>query len=103
MIKNWVGGNGGHPVLVIRYEDMARSPVTEVKKMLSFLNMEFNEETVEQRLVQDFTLFHRSKKRNRDVYSKSLKEFVYSVLNECNDYLKDNNLLGVVQTSHYRH
>ena len=39
MIRNWLAGNQGHPVLIIRYEDLKLSPVGEVKKMLSFLNM----------------------------------------------------------------
>ena len=101
MIRNWIAGNRGHPVLVIHYEDMKLSPVREVKKMLRFLNVEYNDDIVEKRLWQDFSVYHRHKKQNRDVYSKQLRAFVNSVLSDAEKYVSDNGLEDVVQISDY--
>lgn len=101
MIKNWIAPSRGHPVLVIRYEDVKLSPVKEIKKMLRFLNVEYNATVVEERLKQDFTIYHRHKKQNRDVYSKELRSFVNSVLSDAEKFVHDNGLQDIVQIDDY--
>ena len=101
MIKNWIAPNRGHPVLVIQYEDVRLSPAKEVKKMLRFLNVEYNATEVEERLKQDFTIYHRHKRQNRDVYSKELQAFVNSVLSDDERFVYDNDLQDVVQIGDY--
>lgn len=101
MIKNWIAPNRGHPVLVIRYEDVKLSPAKEVKKMLRFLNVEYNDTVVEERLKQDFTIYHRQKRQNRDVYSTELRGFVNSVLSDAEKYVRDNDLQDIVQIGDY--
>ena len=64
MMRNWIAGNKGHPVLVIRYEDIKLNPVREVKKMLRFLNIEYDEHEVEERLQKDFSIYHREHKQS---------------------------------------
>ena len=101
MMKNWIAGNRGHPVLVIRYEDIKLNPVLEVKKMLRFLNVQYDDYVVEKRLQEDFSIYHRQQKYNRDVYSKKLREFVNSVLNEAETFVNDNGLEHIVHISDY--
>ena len=40
MIVNWFG-SGGRSVLVVRYEDLERDSLTEVKRILDFLKIEY--------------------------------------------------------------
>lgn len=101
MIKNWVAGNRGHPVLVIRYEDIKLNPVREVKKMLRFLNVEYDDYKVEERMQKDFSIYHRQWKKIGDVYSKKLREFVNTILSEAETFINDNGLEHVVQISDY--
>ena len=67
MIKNWVAGK-------IQYEDIKINPTREVKKMLRFLNVEYDDYVVEERLQKDFSIYHRQRKKNRDIYSKKLRK-----------------------------
>lgn len=101
MIKNWIASNRGQPVLVIRYEDVTLSPMREVKKMLRFLNVEYNATIVEERLQQDFNIYRRHKKQKRNVYSKELQAYVNSVLSDAEKLIHDSGLQDVLKISDY--
>ena len=67
-IKQWSGyfhvwlADGiskGHPILVVRYEDLKSDTAKEVKRMLEFLQFDYEEEELETKITADFNTFHR--------------------------------------------
>ena len=56
------GVNSGHPVMVVKYEDLVSDEVFEVKRMLEFLDYRIKEEELRKRLESDrFDAFRRYK------------------------------------------
>ena len=53
MIVEWVINFEG-PLLVVKYEDLQVDAVSEVLRILDFLQFDYNEESVRRALVQDF-------------------------------------------------
>lgn len=100
-IRNWIGANRGHPVLVIKYETLKKSPVLEIKKILKFLNIDYTEDFVEKSMVKEFTDFRRVHTKNFDAYTPELREYVHSVLQEAVAYLKEKRLASMIQIEDY--
>ena len=61
--------------------------------------MEYDDYVVEERLQKDFSIYHRQRKKNGSVYSKKLREFVNTILNEAKTFVNDNGLQHVVTTN----
>ena len=61
--------------------------------------MEYDDYVVEERLQKDFSIYHRQRKKNGNVYSKKLREFVNTILNEAKTFVNDNGLQHVVTTN----
>ena len=54
------GTNHGHRVLAVKYEDMKKNSLAEVKRMLSFLRFPYKEKELQRRLAAgNMDLFHR--------------------------------------------
>ena len=54
------GTRWGHPVHVVKYEDLKADTLVEVKKMLYFLQFHYEEEDLRKRLANNyFDAFHR--------------------------------------------
>ena len=79
---NWVINNTGHPVHVVRYKDLKQDTVKEVKKMLNFLKVEFDDQELESRLTEDFDTFHRKHTNadNYEHYSLEQREYMKTML-----------------------
>ena len=54
------GTNHGHRVLVVKYEDMKKDSLAEVKRMLDFLRFRYKENELQRRLAAgSMDSFHR--------------------------------------------
>ena len=52
--------NNGHPILVVKYEDLVSNTTLQVKKMLDFLNFSYAEEDLKKKLEsKHYDIFHR--------------------------------------------
>lgn len=100
-IRNWIGANRGHPVLVIKYETLKRSPASEIKKILKFLNIDYSDDLVEKSMVNEFTDFRRVHTKTFDAYTPELREYVHSVLQEAVAFLKEKRLTSMIQIEDY--
>ena len=66
-IKNWIlVPSSGHQVLVVKYESLKRDSLTEIERMMTFLRLPFDRETVAKRLAEDFTEFKRPHSKEKD-------------------------------------
>ena len=81
MVKNWVTLHGRHPILVVKYEDLKRDALFQVKRILTFLKMPFAEEVVERRLTEGFNSFHRNHKAKFDHYTPFQRQHVLRAIN----------------------
>ena len=67
-LVNWVLNEAQYPVHVVRYEDLQQDTIGEVKKMLKFLNVSYEDVDVESRMNQKESLqtFHRKHDASSD-------------------------------------
>ena len=82
-----LSGNG-HPVLVVRYEDIKADTVREVKRMLEFLKFPYKESELVERLAIGFNDFHRASHPTFEHYTAEQKEYVRAKVKETVKLLK---------------
>ena len=80
----------GYRRLCVMYESLKRDLSSEVKRMLDFLHIEYNEMELRNRLQKTFSIFHRSRKREFEHFTHEQKMFVNSVINSVMEAVKDS-------------
>ncbi len=88
---------------VIRYEDLKKNTQREVKGMLSFLRVPFNEEELPVLLRDDFTTFKRAHDE-RDAfehYTLQQKGYIKSVLEQTIELAEKSNMLHILRIDEY--
>lgn len=82
------------PVLVVRYEDLKRDPVEEVKRMLEFLKFTFDEQSLAERLAKKASeSFHRNHTDiNFEHYTTEQKKYINSLLQDTIQLLKQRGV-----------
>ncbi len=78
--------------MILRFEDVKRDKVSEVKKMLQFIDFPFDEKTVQERLQGDFGLFRRNHTETFEHYTVEQKKWVNNMLLEMIAILQNNGL-----------
>ena len=69
--------------LCVTYEDLKRDVLSEVRRMLDFLHVEYNESELRGRLQERaFSIFHRSHRRVFEHFTHEQKTFVNSIILE---------------------
>ena len=58
-IHQWVLDQDKYPVHILRYEDLQNNTVKEVLRVLDFLDVSYDYDTVAERLREDYSEFHR--------------------------------------------
>lgn len=102
MLTNWVILGKNHPVLLVKFENLKHNMLAEVKRMLRFLKVDFNEEEVERRVTAGFSSFKRKHTgRDFDPYTPDLREYVQSKVNACIHLLEEHNLGHLIQMQDY--
>ena len=82
MIYNNLLSQKHHPVLTVRYEDLKANTVTEVLRMLNFLQFPYLREEVEQRLQRGFTKFYRNHTDSFDHFTSEQKVYVNDIISD---------------------
>lgn len=82
------------PVLVVRYEDLKRDPVKEVKRMLEFLKFTYDEQSLAERLAKKASeSFHRNHTdSNFEHYTTEQKKYINSLLQDTIQLLKQRGV-----------
>ena len=70
----------GYPILVLRYEDLKRDSLTQVLRMLDFLNVHYDRTEIETRLQDDFNAVRRNHTCDFEHYTEDQKAYVKNML-----------------------
>lgn len=103
-IQNWVLNRpSGHPVIVVRYEDLKQDTMMEVGRMLGFLNLHISSENLSQRLEKDFTTFKRPHCEMCDFthYTVNQKLCMKSSLQHAVHLAEEKNMTSVFKLNEY--
>ncbi len=89
MIKNWIIQSAKHRVLVVKFENVKLDTASEVKRMLKFLHIPYNDSQLEQKLMQGYRVYHRSHHgEDFEHYTPELKKYVSKGISNIVDLLK---------------
>ena len=80
MINSNVLRQGSHRILSVRYEDLKKNPIAEVRRMLDFLQFPYSVADIEQRLHEGFTLFYRNHTDSFEHFTNEQKELVNTII-----------------------
>ena len=82
-LHQWVIDQDTYSVHILRYEDLKNNTVEEVKRVLDFLNVYYNSDTLADVLKEDYSEFHRPHSGdNFEHYSVEQKEWLKHLLLE---------------------
>ena len=96
MMEHFIIDPGDHPVLVVRFEDLKRDIVTEVKKMLDFLEFPYLEARLEERLQKGYTQFLRSHDDHFEHYTKEQTAHVNKAIRTIITRLRENDIMDSI-------
>ena len=74
-------GNQGHPVIVVRYEDLRLNIESELRRMLDFLQVPYHEAALRRVAQTDYTKYRREKQQ-MVYYTREQRDYVFSVVQE---------------------
>ena len=96
----WIVNGRGHPVLVVRYEDLKTDKIGQVKRMLDFLRVPYSEDELQKRMEADLGTFRRKHHGEFEHFTSKQRDYVRQKIAETLDYLKKRNYedtLGVTE------
>ncbi len=100
-IIGWLLRNKEHPVMVVKFEDLKRSTVVEVKRMLDFLLVPYTMEKVLEVVGSEFAEFRRKHQQSFEHFTPEQKEFVTQVLRTTMKLLNARKLSNVCNILDY--
>lgn len=98
-IIKWSTSN--HSVLVVKYEDLEKDSLSQVVRMLDFLNQDYNRTELAAKLEGGFTDFQRSHGDSYEHYTEDQKREVNAMIMETVNILKAHNLDHLFPISDY--
>ena len=96
MMEHYIIDPGDHPVLVIRFEDLKRDAVTEIKKMLDFLEFPYSEVKLEERLREGYAQFLRGHDDHFEHYTKEQTAHVNEAIRRIIKRLRENDVMDSI-------
>ena len=89
MMKQFLVINWHHPVLVVSYELLRNDTSQELRRMLDFLQVTYDQASLERTVDSDFKTFHRGK-AEFEHYTKSQAQLVKSLIADAKNMLTQN-------------
>eukprot|EP00731_Ephydatia_muelleri_P015677 Em0009g101a len=89
MLKQYLVTNWHHPVLVVSYELLRNDTSRELRRMLDFLQVTYDQAALEHTVDSDFKTFHRGKAQFAH-FTKSQAQLVRSLIAEAKNMLAEN-------------
>ena len=93
--------NFSRPIMVVRYEDIKGDHVTQVKRMLKFLEYPIDESGLDMKLNDGFDKFRRTHKEDFEHYSSGQKKYINSMLCDTIKILTQHNMEHLFQLEDY--
>ena len=89
MLKQYLVTNWHHPMLVVSYELLRNDTSHELRRMLDFLHVSYNQAVLEHTVDSDFKAFHRGK-APFEHYTKQQAQLVRLLIVEAKNILAEN-------------
>lgn len=87
--------------MVVRYEDIKADHVTQVKRMLTFLEHPIDGDALDMKLNDGFVAFRRTHKEDFEHYSSEQKKFINSMLYDTIKILTQHNMEHLFRLEDY--
>ena len=97
----WVAENHNHPLLVVKYEDLKKNTMAELKKMLDFLQVPYSNSRLNEVMARGYSMYKREHGEVFDHYTEDQRDAVRSAIEHVSKSLEENGLLGVANVSSY--
>lgn len=94
MIESYTIHNSGHPVLVVKYEELKARPLEGLARMLDFLQQPYRKQDLEQVIKAGYTVFYRSHLDPFRHFTTEQGEFVLSEVRAAVDLLSRTDQLS---------
>ena len=101
MIEHYIINNRVQPILVVKYEDLKADPVTQVKRMLTFLRHPYQDREVEERLKGGFSYYYRNHTDTFEHYTAEQIAHMNYVIKSVIDKLKQKNITNFIPLEPY--
>ncbi len=90
------------PVLVVQYEALQEDAAHQVRRMLKFLNVEYNDSEVDKRLSKGFESFHRNHHpQGFEHFTEEQKVWVNSMMKDISSILSFNEKSHLLDVDRY--
>lgn len=87
--------------MVVRYEDIKEDHVTQVERMLKFLEFPFDETDLKEKLRKEFETFKRPRKEEFEHYTCEQKKYVNTILLDTIKILTQHNMEKFLKLEDY--
>ena len=93
--------NFSRPIMVVRYEDIKADYITQVERMLKFLEFPIDKTELDTKLNQGFETFRRPHKEEFEHYTNEQKKYVNTMLLDTIKILTHHNMEQFFQLEDY--
>lgn len=99
----WIVNNGGHPVIVVKYEDMKTNTSMELQRMLDFLQFPYSETQLQSLVSKGYNTFKRNHSLDGDFerFTPAQRLFVNSLVRTTNTKLEEHGLADKYNLTSY--
>ena len=101
MMKEWVTSHGRHAILVVKYEDLQRNATLQVKRILTFLQIPYNDRDIDAKLSEGFNSFHRTQRPDFEHYTPGQRQRVLRAINDTIQLLHTSRLSHLLDIQEY--
>ena len=101
MIEYYFVNNVVHNKLYVMYENLLNDSLSEVRRMLEFLDFEFSESELESRLQQPFYTFQRNHTEEFEHFTPIQRSYVNFIIESTIEALKDSEFAGQIPLEEY--
>ena len=89
-VTGWIMAAKYNPLHIVRYEDLKKDTVKEMKKVMDFLGFsDISDSDIKERLGEGYNTFYRNHKDIFSHYTQEQKEFVHQRVEETIEIVKD--------------
>ena len=101
-LHQWVINQDKYPVHILHYEDLRQDFVEEIEKVLIFLNVAYDSDTLKSKLSEDYTEYRRPHHSDEfEHFSEKQKELVRSFMLDVNNAADRVNKSSLLRLEEY--
>ena len=93
--------NKSYPILVVRYEDIKADTLVQVRRILDFLEFNYMEQKLTERIREGYSSFYRNHTDNFEHFTPQQNAFINAELNKIVSVLHTYNVSGLFRIDQY--